>query len=668
MKALRQQKSWMALLLALVFGLAGCKGESPTAPPPGGGGGGGGGNQTGTTLTLTASSATPVVDSVVLITAAVTVNGSPAPNGTAVEFTTTSGSFSATEDLKSVLRTTTNGIATVELRSTVAGLIRVQATVANASRTVDVTFRVDPTTPPPGSTAPTITSVTPALGVPTGGQKITIVGKNFKPPVRVLFDTGAALPVEAFVVSSSETQIEVLSPSVNIGAGQQLISDIIVITQAGTVTEARAELEDSFTFRNEQLTPHVSTASPNSGPVTGGTRVTIFGDGFQAPVQVLFGSAEAQVITVEYSQIIVEAPVARDTNPNGSGTVTGPVAITVRNINSQTSTSLTDGFRYVNAMQITALAPTEGLFTGGTRIQIDGTGFVAPVAVTVAGFAVQPIQVSGSRIIAITTGIQIEGCGEETGPVVVTNIVNGDQADGPDFTFRVPQPIITNVNPSTLVEGSTGSINVTVMNAQAGPVRIGIGSRVVFPSGVVFNPDGSAVYTVPLPTTFDFPTEDCVAGGVDGTANQPLDLDITYTNVQTGCNDTATQALTIIPADQSCQVPAAPESSFIVAPTNGSGCAVPATVSVGNSSNATVTFSNTGAAPLTVDASAISGPNADEFTILPTTRTIAPGGSNFFTITFSPTSAGPKNASVTFTTNDPDEGTVVLCIQATANP
>jgi hypothetical protein len=90
MKAMRQQKTGIALLaLVLIFGA--CKGESPTAPPPGGGPGPNP-TPTGTTLTLTASNATPVVDSVVTVTAVVTQNGAPAPDGTAVEFQANGGS------------------------------------------------------------------------------------------------------------------------------------------------------------------------------------------------------------------------------------------------------------------------------------------------------------------------------------------------------------------------------------------------------------------------------------------------------------------------------------------------------------------------------------------------------------------------------------------------
>lgn len=668
MKAMRRQKSWMALS-ALVFIFAACKGESPTAPPPGGGPGPSP-SPTGFTLTLTASNANPVVDSIVVITATVAQNGAPAPNGTAVEFVANGGSFSATETVTSILRTTTNGSVTVELRSTVAGPIRVQATVGNVSRTVDVTYKVSPTIPPPTSTAPSITSVTPSVGTPAGGQRVTIVGKNFKIPVRVLFEVGAALPVEAFVVSATETQIEVLTPSVNLGAGQQFISDIIVITQAGSVSEQRASLADAFTFRNEQLTPRVSTATPNSGPVTGGTRVTLFGDGFQHPVQVLFGAAEAKVVVVEFGQIIVEAPAGRDTSGNGSGVVTGPVDITVRNINSQTQVVLAGGFRYVAAMQITAAGPTEGVFTGGTRVSIDGIGFVAPVAVTIGGIAAQPISVTGTKVIAITSGIDLTGCADITGPITVTNIVNGDQASGPSFTYRVPQPLIVNVDvdDDLAPDADPGdSIGVLVANALPGVNRIRIGDRTVFITATTFNPDGSALFTVTLPTNFTFATEACTVGTEDGERFVPLVLDVTYVNANSGCTDTAEQVLTIIPPDTTCRLPPPPDPPDItqVSPVVGA-CAEPdPVVAAGTvSSTTSITFRNDGEQTLTIIRGLITGTEAADFRVTPSSLSIEPGASSSFTVTYDPAVAGDSDASVAFSTNDPDEGTVNVCLES----
>ena len=670
MKAMRRQKSWMALL-ALLFIFAACKGESPTAPPPGGGPGPGP-TPTGFALTLTASNANPVVDSIVVITATVTQNGQPAPDGTAVEFLANGGSFSATETVTSILRTTTNGAASVELRSTVAGPIRVQAAVGNVSRTVDITYKVSPTIPPPTSTAPAITAVSPAIGIPAGGQRITITGKNFKVPLRVLFDVGAPLPVEAFVISATETQIEVFTPSVNLATTQQLVSDIIVITQAGSVNEQRASLEDAFTFRNEVLEPRVSTATPNSGPVTGGTRVTLFGDGFQSPVQVLFGAAEAKVINVEFGQIIVEAPAGRDTSDDGSDVVTGFVTITVRNINSQTQTTLPNGFRYVAAMVITAVGPTEGPFAGGTKVTIDGTGFVAPVAVTFGGVAAQPISVSGTRVIAITSIVTLEGCEDVNGPTSVTNIVNGDTATGPSFTYRVPKPTIIGTSPSAVAPG--GLVSVIVANAVPGINRFtltglegddftgGTDTKTVFPISSVFAADGTATFTLAVPTNFEFLRGSCFAGGEFGERLLDLNVDVTYLNIQSGCTDSAEDVFTV-DVDNGCVALPSPEVTQ-TAPTPPN-CAVAPAVAVGGSSQTIISFTNDGNAALVLTPDAPTGADAAEFVITPATRTIAPGATANFTVNFTPTAVGVRNASVTFNTNDTDEGSVTICLRGT---
>jgi hypothetical protein len=660
---MRARKSWIALFAILVL-LAACKGESPTAPPTGGGGPPGGTPPpSGATLTLVASNTEPVVDSSVVLTATATLDGQPVPNGTAVEFSATDGVFDGGTE-STIIKTTTNGVATATLTNSDVGTVRVAATVNNVTRTVDITFKAQPTTPPTPSTAPVITSISPPVGRPSGGQTIRITGKNFRSPVKVLFDIGTPTPVEAFIVSSSETAIDVITPGVDLGAGQQLEADVIVITEAGSAAEQRVESTGGFIFRNEQLTPRISTATPNSGPVTGDTRVTIFGDGFQAPVQVLFGAAEARVVSVNFSEIIVMSPAARDTSDNGSGAVTGPVAITVRNINSQTSATMNDGFRYINAMQITAAGPTEGLFTGGTRVSIDGVGFVAPVAVSIGGVAALPVSVSGTKVIAITSGVDVTSCSDVTGPIAVTNVVNGDSATGPTFTYRVPKPAIvfvTDVNGLPLLPGE--QIDVLVANAIPGVNRIKINDATAFVTSSTFNPDGTATFRATLPTNFEFDTEPCSVGGIQGERAVPLLADVTYLNVQTTCADTVEDAITITPPDTSCVLPPPPEVVLSDPPP-------PACADAGNVDDvdpavgtASITFSNTGGQPLTVIRGPITGTNASDFTVSPSGLTINPGQSGTFTVTFNPAAVGPRSASVNFTTNDADEGSIDVCLQ-----
>lgn len=667
MRSIRERKSWIAAI-AIVVLFGACKGESPTAPPTGGGNPPGGTTPpTGVSLTVTVSNTDPLIDSTSVITATATLNGQPVPNGTAVEFETNLGTFDPTGDVKTTVKTTADGVATVTLTSSEAGPAVIRATVNNVSRTVSVTFREAPIVIPPPSLNPTISSVTPSIGRPSGGESIRIAGSNFKSPVRVLFSTGVGTsPIEAFVVATSETTIDVLTPAFNVGAGQQFVSDVIVITEAGSSREQRVTKTGAFTFRNETLTPRVSTATPNSGPVTGGTRVTIIGDGFQAPVQVLFGAAEAKVITVNFAEILVEAPAGRDTAPDGSGAVTGPVDITVRNISSATSVTLPGGFRYINAMQITAAGPTEGLFTGGTRVQIDGVGFVAPVAVVIGGIAAQPINVSGTRIIALTSGVAIDGCDDVEGPISVTNIANGDTASGPDFTFRVPKPLITSVSPSTVTAG--GVVTITVANAFAGAVRIKLGTKSVFPSGASFNPDGSASYTVAVPTNFEFPEEACGPSDL-GTQQGSLDVDVSYENLATGCTDVATEALTVDPLVTTCVLPPPPNAS--VTPTTSPGSCAPVAAPVSATGTATVdttfTVTNTGEQPLIISSvTVVSATNATTMTVAPTGATLAPQASQTFTVTTDPAAAGTYGGTIRINSNDPDSPAIDFCFEGTA--
>lgn len=683
MKSMRQRKTWFVLVV-LVLLLAACKGESPTAPQPGTGvppGGGGTPPVTTVDLQLTASTATPLVDSSVTITATATQNGQPVPNGTAVEFSATGGGFNGTT-ATSIVRTTTNGSATVTLSSSVAGAITVRAIVGNASRTVTVTFSTRPPTDTPPTTAPTIVSVTPAIGNPAGGQTIRITGTNFAEPVRVLFDTGGAVPVEGFVVSVTPTLIEVITPGVNLGAGQEIVSDVIVITRSGTANEQRAEAEDLFTFRAERLTPNIGTVTPNSGTTVGGTRVTIFGDGFQAPVQVLFGFAEARVINVDFGQIVVETPAGRDTSPGGSGVVTGPVPVTVRNINSQTEDIADDAFRYVAAMDITTFRPISGPSTGGTLLTIDGVGFVAPVDVTIAGVRATVLEVTGSRIVARTAPLPI-ACASLVGPIQVTNVNNGDleiygdDTDEQGYIYIGVSPFITSVTgpPGGITPGS--SIGVTVRDPGVGPfgsadIRFTIAGRTIIPSpSTITQGAGTTSFSVAVPTTgFTFPTVACTTtGGLPGTQFGPVETSLLFTNVTTECNNTAT--ITVQPpSPNACLTGPRPT---VTDPAGG--CATPGTASVTgvgfpSTTQDTITIANaTEAQPLTISGVTITGANASEFSISPTAvPTIGAGGSQAFVLSFTPTTAGVKNATVTFSTNSTTTPTLAVCVQANAAP
>ena len=672
MKVLRQRKYLFALLaLLVVFG--GCRGEDPTAPPVGGGSGGSGGGTpppVGATITLTASNPNPLAGSTTTITANVTVNNGPAPNGTAVEFGATgTGRFSDT-GTTATIRTTTNGIATATLTSTTAGAVTVTAVVNNVQQQITVNFQTQTTTPPTPDAAPVITAVSPNQGRPEGGEIVTITGRNFRGPIRVFFDLGNGVQREAIVASATATQIQVLTPAVDLGAGQTQAATIVVFTEQGTSAETR--LTAAFTFRRAVLTPRITTVSPDSGPISGGTRITIFGDGFEAPVQVSFtpsgGSAFSmmEVVNVTFNQIIAITPHSSAVNPSGSGPLTGPVDLRVLNINSATNVTLPNAFRYTPAVVITAVGPTQGTSLGGTRVQIDGSGFEDPVAVSLAGVGAQVVSVTGSRVIVVSSPLA-SPCTDLAGDVSVTNIENGD-GDSVANTWQYVgvDPVIVGVSSAgPITPGST--VSVSVLNPGVGAVRIQAGSATLIPTpSVSVTGLGTAAFSIVLPTTgFTFPTVQCTpTGGAAGSGTQlgPVSVDLNFNNVTTGCTDTLPQGLTVQPPGPNlCQIP--PTANVVpAAPT----CAnAPPVAAAAGTSNATITISNAANARDLIISNAsvvLTGTMNGTAVIGPTTATIPAGASQVFTVTLDPAVAGPVTGNATFTTNDPQRASIVVCV------
>ena len=116
--------------------------------------------------------------------------------------------------------------------------------------------------PPP----PTVTKLTPKSGRAAGATKVTITGTNFKEVTAVAFgSTGAT----SFTVDSA-TKILAISPAATSGA-----VSVTVTTAAGTSAVTSA---DTFKYG----APTITALAPHSGPLAGGTSVTISGSGFAA--------------------------------------------------------------------------------------------------------------------------------------------------------------------------------------------------------------------------------------------------------------------------------------------------------------------------------------------------------------------------------------------------
>ena len=105
----------------------------------------------------------------------------------------------------------------------------------------------------------------------------------------------------------SRTQLVVISPPA-VGFGNDLRNqqvDIRVRNQLNGLEVVRA---DAFRYG---VAFSVFAVDPSSGPFTGGTRVTIFGEGFDEPLVVDFGDVRQQVLSVTGNEILVRTAAIR---------------------------------------------------------------------------------------------------------------------------------------------------------------------------------------------------------------------------------------------------------------------------------------------------------------------------------------------------------------------
>lgn len=498
------------------------------------------------------------------------------PNGAVVQVVTTLGSFS--DGSQAVSAALTAGRAVVQLLpGDVSGTATVQASMQDSFSQLRL--------PIVGSTTFFAGAVSPSTGTPSGGETVTLRGQGFVAPVKVEFvveaSVGGASETRfvntADVISVSPEAVQFVTPPspVSVGVNETLIVDVRVTNKVGTPEEALQVLEGAFLYAlgGSVLQPAVTALSPASGPNEGGTQVRVLGDGFEAPVQVLFGSGSAQsfsgleavIKSVSRNEMVVQTPAALGV---GLDLRNSNVDVLVRNQSSGFTTVAPSAFRYgfLDGIAITSWAPGNAEYNvPGTIVTIFGSGFDEPVAVNLAGFAMPVVSVTGSEVVVRTVEITPNGCADTTGPVAVTNIETGDSASTGQFIFRVFEPIISSVSPAS--SPGPGGITASILGSEfEEPVRVtfdqGTGGSV--PAVVQSVTNNEIRITIPA-FQGDFNSEDCDENGdgTNGTRLLPTPVDIMVESVLTGCTDMLQQAFTYVPEDTTCQETlAAPEADF----------------------------------------------------------------------------------------------------------
>lgn len=275
-----------------------------------------------------------------------------------------------------------DGALTVTAPSASAGAVNLIIDNGRGKQTITNAFTYTVSS----GTAPNISAISPSAGATAGGSTITISGTNLQvgsESTSVLFGSTPGV-----VTATSATQITVRTPAQSAG-----ISTVSVITSEGVDTAA-------FTY---VAAPNVASVTPESGPIAGGTDVTINGANLSLVSSVTVGGAPAAFTLVNGSSLRFTTPPRPSATANSYDLViTSPGgSITVR-----------DSFTYMAAPSIASIASVGQLSTatttlsgpaaGGTGVRILGANLNDVTSVRFGSNAATFTRESGASILAIS--------------------------------------------------------------------------------------------------------------------------------------------------------------------------------------------------------------------------------------------------------------------------
>lgn len=416
----------------------------------------------------------------------VSPNSGPVTGGMAVTIAGTGFSNGATVSFGGSAASGVSFVSSTQLNATVPahGAGKVDVTVTNPDGTDAVLVSAFTYT----SSSPTVSGVSPSSGPIAGGTAVTVAGTNFVSGATVSFGGTAATGV-SFV---SSTQLRATTPAHAAGA----VSVAVTNPDGGSATLASA-----FTYATA-TSPTVSSVSPNSGPVAGGTTVTITGTNFASGATISFGGVAAlNVSFVSSTQLKATTPA------HAAGTVN--VAVTNPD---NVSAALSNGFSYASSTPtVGSVSPVSGPADGGTQITITGTNFQSGAAVSVGGLAATSITVTNS------TTIQVVTPAHSPGPVSVTVTNSGGHSAtlSSGFTYHAVDLAWT---APTSTKVTVSGYNVYRSQASAGPFTKLNGSTPV--AGTSFSDtsvQGSATYFYEVKSVSSNGTESSPDGPVSTT-------------------------------------------------------------------------------------------------------------------------------------------------------
>jgi hypothetical protein len=302
-----------------------------------------------------------------------------------------------------------------------------------------------PQAPPP---VPTVSSVTPDMGPIAGGTRISITGTGFIAGATVVVAQGS----DSQSNTVAATDVKVISQekitAVTGGVTKAGPLSVYVTTKGGTNASSPG---GTFTYLP---VPTVASVTPNRGPTSGGTAITVDGTGFVAGARVVISQGSgSRSNTVAATDVTVDSP-DEITAVTGGGANVGTRHLYVITAGGTSTANAAVTFTYTPVPTVTAVTPDLGSALGGTHISITGTGFQTGATVLIeqgTGAGSATVAATDVKVYSATKLTAVTGKGTTAGTwnVFVTT-AGGTSVVSPGDAFTyLSAPTVSSVTPSS---------------------------------------------------------------------------------------------------------------------------------------------------------------------------------------------------------------------------
>jgi hypothetical protein len=235
--------------------------------------------------------------------------------------------------------------------------------------------------------------------------------------------------------------------------------------------------------------PRVTGISVATGPSSGGTVVTITGDGFTGATAVGFGSATSPSVTVASDTSLTAVTPA---------TAPGVDAITVTGPGGTSAPTSAAQYTFVATPVVTGLSPNSSPLAGGTAVTITGSGLLAATTVSFGDQAVGFSVIDDSTLVATSPAVDTA----DTAQVTVSSI-GGTSATSSASTFTYvaavssSAPVVSKLSPNWSPPAGGATVTITGKNF-TGATAVDFGST---PASSITVVSGTSITAVAPPGT-----------------------------------------------------------------------------------------------------------------------------------------------------------------------